>query len=360
MNKYKMISICSLTIACVLMLSILLPIRTVANEKESIEISMHYENAEVTANITVNSDVYTGIVCKYLITDDVLTSDDILAQTRDSGSTINLDKSEDDKYTAVVPNVDKRYVVFYVSIGNCSLCDYIDCNPGKSDTNNGNTNQENNSDEGHKMTVEGEGENGQVVENTTDNKNEPVEENKPVEEPQETQPQEKVEEQTQEPAQDTPVEEKQPEAKPVEQENNQVSENQKDQLVVDNNKEPESNNFQTIEEVPTVSNENNNKQNNNNDNNVAPSSNGTASQSTTSSSNNVSNSNYSNNANKVSNGDKDSIDTSDFEEIEKVASTSTADDTMPQTGENDFGTILGIIVFSTISAVSFYKYKTTK
>ena len=112
MNKYKMISICSLTIACVLMLSILLPIRTVANEKESIEISMHYENAEVTANIVVNSDVYTGIVCKYLITDDVLTSEDILADTRDTGTTINLDKSEDDKYTAAVPNVDKRNVVF--------------------------------------------------------------------------------------------------------------------------------------------------------------------------------------------------------------------------------------------------------
>lgn len=357
MNKYKMISICSLTIACVLMLSILLPIRTVANEKESIEISMHYENAEVTANITVNSDVYTGIVCKYLITDDVLTSDDILAQTRDSGSTINLDKSEDDKYTAVVPNVDKRYVVFYVSIGNCSLCDYIDCNPEKSDADNGNENQENNSDEGHKMTVEGEGENGQVVEATTDNNNEqPAEENKPAEEPGEAQPQE----QTQEPAQEIPVEEKQPETKPAEQGNNQVNESQNDQLVVDNNNEPESNDFQTIEEVPSVSNENNNGQSSNNY--VAPSSNVTTSQDTTSSSSNGSNNNNhsNNNTNTVSNGDKDSIDTSDFKEIEKVASTSTADDAMPQTGENDFGTILGIIVFSTISAVSFYKYKTTK
>ena len=352
MNKYKMISICSLTIACVLMLSILLPIRTVANEKESIEISMHYENAEVTANITVNSDVYTGIVCKYLITDDVLTSDDILAQTRDSGSTINLDKSEDDKYTAVVPNVDKRYVVIYVSIGNCSLCDYIDCNPGASSTDNENNNQENNSDEGHTMTVEGEGENGQVVEATTDNKNneQQVEENKPVEEP--------IQEQPQEPVQETPVEEKQPETKPAEQGNNQENGNQNDQLVVDNNNEQESNDFQTIEEVPSVSNENNNNQKNNNY--VAPSSNETTTQSTTNNSNNGNN-NYSNNNTKpVSNGDKDSIDTSDFEEIEKVVSTSTADDSMPQTGENDFGTILGIIVFSTISAVSFSKYKTTK
>lgn len=352
MNKYKMISICSLTIACVLMLSILLPIRTVANEKESLEIYMHYENAEVTANIVVNSDVYTGIVCKYLITDDVLTSEDILAQTRDTGSTINLDKSEDDKYTAVVPNVDKRYVVFYVSIGNCSLCDYIDCNPGKSNQDSENNKQEPKSDEGHKMTVEGEGENGQVIETTTDNKNnETVEDNnKPAEDT--------VQEQPQEQPQETPVVEQQP-ADTVKEDTNKAIENQNEQLVVDNNNEPESNDFQTIEEVPSVSNENNNNnQNNNNQQNnnyVAPSNEIINQGNENNNSNNTSNT-----TKTVSTGDKDQIDTSDFEEIEKVASTSTSEDSMPQTGENDFGTILGIVVFSTISAVSFYKYKTTK
>ncbi len=335
MNKYKMISICSLTIAIILMLSILLPIRTVANEKESIEISMHYENAEVTANITVNSDVYTAIVCKYLITDDVLTSEDILVETRDSGSTISLDKSEDDKYTAVIPNVDKKYVVIYVSIGNCSLCDYIDCNPDKSTLDDGNNNQESNSDEGHEMSVTGEGENGQVVEVTTDNKNNEV----PAEEPAQEQTEEPVQEQPQEQVQEQPVTQEEQQAAPAEENNNQTTRNE--QLVVDNNNQPESNEFQSIDEIPSVSNENNNQQQNNN--------------------NEVTSSNVSsNNTKPVSNGDKDSIDTSDFEEIEKVVSTSTSDDSMPQTGENDFGTILGIVVFSTISAVSFYKYKTTK
>ncbi|MBR3605647.1 MAG: hypothetical protein IKL52_06430, partial [Candidatus Gastranaerophilales bacterium] len=59
-------------------------------------------------------------------------------------------------------------------------------------------------------------------------------------------------------------------------------------------------------------------------------------------------------------GDKDSVDTTDFEEIEKVISTSTVDVNMPQTGEDDFIKILGIFVFSAISIVSFYKYKKTK
>ena len=205
MNKYKMISICSLTIACLLVLSILLPVKTVANEKESIELSMHYENAEVTANIVVNSDVYTSIVCKYLVTDDVLTSEDILAQTRDTGATINLDKSEDDKYTATVKDVNKRYVVFYISIGNCSLCDYIDCEPGKDSNESKNEEQPDSSDEGHDMSVTGVGENGQEVEATTDNKpeekpaEEPKQEEQPVEEPKQEQP-------VEEPKQEQPVE----------------------------------------------------------------------------------------------------------------------------------------------------------
>lgn len=162
MNKYKMISICSLTIACVLMLSILLPNRANANDKESLELNMHYENSQVTANITVNSDVYTGVICKYIMIDDVYKSDDLLAQTRDNGTTINLDKSENDKYETIIQNVTKRYVVIYVSIGNCSLCDYIDCQQGKVNDNNS-SQTENKSDEEHKISVEGEGTNGQKV-----------------------------------------------------------------------------------------------------------------------------------------------------------------------------------------------------
>ena len=59
-------------------------------------------------------------------------------------------------------------------------------------------------------------------------------------------------------------------------------------------------------------------------------------------------------------GNNGTVDTSDFNEIERVITTSTSDDKMPQTGENDFAKILGIVVFSTISVLSFYKYKTTK
>ena len=94
MNKYKMISICSFIIVCVLLVSMLLPIKTIAEDKESLELNMHYEDSKVTAEITVNSDIYTGIVCKYLMVDDVLKSDNILAQTKESGITINMDKNK--------------------------------------------------------------------------------------------------------------------------------------------------------------------------------------------------------------------------------------------------------------------------
>ena len=58
--------------------------------------------------------------------------------------------------------------------------------------------------------------------------------------------------------------------------------------------------------------------------------------------------------------DKDTIDTTNFQEIEsndKKASTSTVDTKMPQTGENDTIKIAGIVVFSIIGLISFYKYK---
>ena len=49
-----------------------------------------------------------------------------------------------------------------------------------------------------------------------------------------------------------------------------------------------------------------------------------------------------------------------FEEIQSADKVSVADSEMPQTGEDDGFRILGIVVFSVVAAVSFYKYKTTK
>ena len=301
MNKYKMISICSLTIACVLMLSILLPGITIANDKESIDLSMHYESSQVTANILVNSEVYTGIVCKYLIVDDVLKYEDILTQTRENGMSINLDKSEDNKYTAVVPNVNKRYVVIYVSIGNCSLCDYLDCNPNKISSENNKQEIQTNHLE-RDMNINEETQNNQKAENQNNQEKE-TQNNQAIA----TETEKKQEQQTQ------------------------------DEKKVENNKQEEQKvkenaQSQAIEELVTI---------------------GAAEKTNTT----VTNRNQTTNINTKG---KSSVDTTNFEEIEKVISTSTVDGNMPQTGEDDFIKILGIIVFSVISMVSFYKYKSAK
>ena len=251
MNKYKMISICSFIIVCVLLVSMLLPIKTIAEDKESLELNMHYEDSKVTAEITVNSDIYTGIVCKYLMVDDVLKSDNILAQTKESGITINMDKNENNIYKTVIPNVTKRYVVIYVSIGNCSLCDFIDCQPNQNQNEQSNQNQ-----------------------------------------------------------------------------NEQPNQNQNEQQ--NQNVEPKQNQNEQ---------KNNGNVNNNNSSNI--------------------NNNTSDNSN-VKVIDKDNIDTSDFQEIEKVVKSTTSDGNMPQTGEDDFAKILGIVVFSILSIFSFYKYEKTK
>ncbi|MBQ3409641.1 MAG: hypothetical protein IJH12_10625 [Clostridia bacterium] len=377
MNKYKMISICSLTIACVLMLSILLPVKTIANDKESIELSMHYENAQVTANIEVNSDVYSGVVCKYLIIDDILTSDDILAQTRENGTTISLDKSEDDKYTAVIPSVDKRYVVIYVSIGNCSLCDYIDCKPGESSKKETSNEQiSESSDESHKIDVVGEGENGQIAEATTDNKNEQqiaeesttqeqaAEENKQevTEQPVENKTEQPVENKTEQPVEnktEQPVENK---TEQVVKNDTQQQEKKEEKIVVDNTQQTQQSEIQIIGEVASNKEEINKSQDSNNDTQTTTQT-STKAPTTNSKSydkDSIDVSNKNNNTTNTSSGNKNTIDTTDFEEIEKVISTSTADGNMPQTGEDDSPKIIGIVVFSVISVVSFYKYKTTK
>lgn len=366
MNKYKMISICSLTIACVLMLSILLPGTTIANDKESIDLSMHYENSQVTANIVVNSDVYTGIVCKYFVVDDVLKYDDILTQTRENGTTINLDKSEDDKYTAVIPDVNKRYVVVYVSIGNCSLCDYLDCKPNKNiDENNKQETKIDNSN--HGMSVTGEGENGQTVVAETKNEQTLQSENKG--ENNNTVVEEKVEQNVQKNdinAQEVSTEVTQNNEKSKETTSNQNG-NESEKIVVNNTVESEKD-FQTIEELVTSGAAE--KTENVNTTETIQTNQNTQSKESIDITNynkddtNVlkTNSSVTNRgqSTSVSTGDKDAIDTTNFEEIEKVISTSTVNGNMPQTGEDDFVKIIGIIVFSAISMISFFKYKKTK
>ena len=136
MNKYKMIAMCSISIVFVLLLSMILPISTIANDKESLQLKWHYEGSTVTTTIIVNSDIYTGVVCKYLEIDNVLLSDDLTEQTKQEGKTVNVNQYEKDHYTATIDNISKRYVVVYVSIGNCELCDYIDCQPNEDEEKN--------------------------------------------------------------------------------------------------------------------------------------------------------------------------------------------------------------------------------
>ena len=85
MNRYKMITICSLSIVCMLILSLLLPLTTSANDEESIKLKLHYEKSTVTANIAVNSKIYTGVVCKYIEVDNILEYDDLEYQTKENG-----------------------------------------------------------------------------------------------------------------------------------------------------------------------------------------------------------------------------------------------------------------------------------
>ena len=307
MNKYKMISICSFIIVCVLLVSMLLPIKTIAEDKESLELNMHYEDSKVTAEITVNSDIYTGIVCKYLMVDDVLKSDNILAQTKESGITINMDKNENNIYKTVIPNVTKRYVVIYVSIGNCSLCDYIDCQPNKNQDQNDQPNQD---------------QNNQPKQNQND-------------QPNQDQNDQPNKDQNDQPNQDQNNQQNQ---NKNEQPNQNEQQNQNNQSNQSQNEQPSQNQNEQLNQNSQTNNGSGNG-NNNNSSNI--------------------NKNTSNDGN-VKVIDKDNIDTSDFQEIEKVVTSTTSDGSMPQTGEDDFVKILGIVVFSLLSIFSFYKYEKTK
>ena len=297
MNKYKMITICSLSIVCILILSLLLPLTTSANDEESIELKLHYEKSSVTVNIAVNSEIYTGVVCKYIEVDNILEYDDLSYQTKENGKTLNLNKLENDNYTTTIENVSKRYIVVYASIGNCSLCDYIDCKSDSQSTEQTETPKQNDGQAKNENTTT-EPETPSQNENTTTGPEIPSQNENTATEP------------------ETP------------------SQNE---------------NTTTEPEVPSQ----------NEDTATKPE---TPSQDTSSETTNkkTSNRTVKNNTETPKVVDKDSINTDDFEEIQsidKTKTTSTSEANMPQTGENDTAKIAGIIVFSIIGMVSFYKYK---
>ena len=273
MNKYKMITICSLSIVCILILSLLLPLTTSANDEESIELKLHYEKSSVTVNIAVNSEIYTGVVCKYIEVDNILEYDDLSYQTKENGKTLNLNKLENDNYTTTIENVSKRYIVVYASIGNCSLCDYIDCKSNSQSTEQTETPKQN----------DGQAKN----ENTT------------------TEP-------------ETP--------------------SQNENTTTEPEIPSQNENTATKPELPSQN----------------------ISSGTSEKNEQTSNGTVKNNTETPKVVDKDSINTDDFEEIQSIDKTktaSTSEANMPQTGENDTAKIAGIIVFSIIGMVSFYKYK---
>ena len=297
MNKYKMITICSLSIVCILILSLLLPLTTSANDEESIELKLHYEKSSVTVNIAVNSEIYTGVVCKYIEVDNILEYDDLSYQTKENGKTLNLNKLENDNYTTTIENVSKRYIVVYASIGNCSLCDYIDCKSNSQSTEQTETPKQN----------DGQAKN----ENTTTEPETPSQDENTTTEP------------------ETP--------------------SQNENTTTEPEIPSQNENTTTEPEVPSQ----------NEDTATKPE---TPSQDTSSETTNkkTSNRTVKNNTETPKVVDKDSINTDDFEEIQSVDTTknaSTSDSNMPQTGENDIIKYIGIIIFSIIGMISFYKYK---
>lgn len=337
MNKYKMITICSLSIVCILILSLLLPLTTSANDKESIELKMHYENSKVTVNIAINSEVYTGVVCKYIEVDNILTYDNLSEQTQQTGTTLNLNKTENDNYNTIIENVSKRYVVIYVSIGNCDICDYIDCNLNNSEESNNNNSENDNQESEDKNT---NNQTSEIEENKkTDNTNEDTQNKN-----NETESTEEI----------TKIENKNNnENNNQDNTNNNNNDNinqpENNEIVVENkDNTEETKEFETIEEEPTTSKSETNTQtttipekekNEENKNNEKT--------------------NKENTEKKDTN--KDNIDTAEFEEIKSVDKiSSTADEKMPQTGENDSIKVVGIIICSIVSVLSFYKYKKTK
>ncbi len=318
MNKYKISAMCSLSIVIILIMSIIIPMKSNANEEEELELNMHYENSEVTAEISVNSDVYTGLVCKYLILDDILKSDDLVEQTKKSGTTVNIDKNESNLYTTKIPNVTKRYVVIYVSIGNCSICDYIDCQPSKQKEE---PKEENAVNEEPSKEEPKKEEQPAKQEEPKKEEQQPAKQEEPKKEEQQPAKQEEPKREEQQPA-------KQEEPKKEEQQPAKQEEPKKEEQQPAKQEEPKKENQQPAKVEETNKNSSSTKE--------------------TSSSKQPA---------PVIN--KETIDTTGFQEIEKSVST-TAVGNMPKTGEDDGIKILGIVIFSTIAVISLYKYKTTK
>ena len=323
MNKYKMITICSLSIVCILILSLLLPLTTSANDEESIELKLHYEKSSVTVNIAVNSEIYTGVVCKYIEVDNILEYDDLSYQTKENGKTLNLNKLENDNYTTTIENVSKRYIVVYASIGNCSLCDYIDCKSNSKSTEQTETPKQN----------DGQAKN----ENTTTEPETPSQDENTTTEPETPSQNENT---TTEP--ETPSQNENTTTEPE-------IPSQNENTATEPETPSQNENTTTEPEVPSQ----------NEDTATKPE---TPSQDTSSETTNkkTSNRTVKNNTETPKVVDKDSINTADFEEIQSIDKTktaSTSEANMPQTGENDTAKIAGIIVFSIIGMVSFYKYK---
>ena len=330
MNKYKMITICSLSIVCILILSLLLPLTTSANDEESMEINLHYEKSSVTVNIAVNSEIYTGVVCKYIEVDNILEYDDLSYQTKENGKTLNLNKLENDNYTTTIENVSKRYIVVYASIGNCSLCDYIDCKSNSQSTEQTETPKQ----DGNATK---EPETPSQNENTTTEPEIPSQNESTTTEPEIPSQNENTTTEPEIPSQN--------ENTTTEPEIPSQNENTTTEPEVPSQNE----NTTTDLEVPSQ----------NEDIATKPE---TPSQDTSSETTNkkTSNRTVKNNTETPKVVDKDSINTDDFEEIQSIDKTktaSTSEANMPQTGENDTAKIAGIIVFSIIGMVSFYKYK---
>ena len=323
MNRYKMITICSLSIVCMLILSLLLPLTTSANDEESIELKLHYEKSSVTVNIAVNSEIYTGVVCKYIEVDNILEYDDLSYQTKENGKTLNLNKLENDNYTTTIENVSKRYIVVYASIGNCSLCDYIDCKSDSQSTEQTETPKQNDGQAKNENTTT-EPETPSQNENTTTEPETPSQNENTTTEP------------------ETPSQNENTTTGPE-------IPSQNENTATEPETPSQNENTTTEPEVPSQ----------NEDTATKPE---TPSQDTSSETTNkkTSNRTVKNNTETPKVVDKDSINTDDFEEIQSIDKTktaSTSEANMPQTGENDTAKIAGIIVFSIIGMVSFYKYK---
>ena len=231
-------------------------------------------------------------------------------QTKENGKTLNLNKLENDNYTTTIENVSKRYIVVYASIGNCSLCDYIDCKSDSQSTEQTETPKQN----------DGQAKN----ENTTTEPETPSQNENTTTEP------------------ETPSQNENTTTGPE-------IPSQNENTATEPETPSQNENTTTEPEVPSQ----------NEDTATKPE---TPSQDTSSETTNkkTSNRTVKNNTETPKVVDKDSINTDDFEEIQsidKTKTTSTSEANMPQTGENDTAKIAGIIVFSIIGMVSFYKYK---